>query len=438
MLTLALPPANIGALGAVCWVPALLAVQGRGGGLGFVTGMASCLVAARLAASGIFYAHRSFEADPGWIWVGFSLFGLVAGLALGIAGASVGEPTRERRPWVWAAWTLLAEGALLLYLPAHLALTYHESALALTFARIAGIWLVSYLLWAANFWIADRLKRRRYVPAACIALAATGAAWPFPKPIPAEGGVPIAMIQTSDSQIETLGKLNAEAKRYGAQFAVWPELSAIGIVRNGDTRPLEDLARRSDQVPFVTSYEEPAEPLPYNTATVFAPSGKSAGYRKRKPFAGERALHGAGDRAAFVSVLGHRAGIVICFDTCFPNVIRDAADGEGTSFILAPTLDPPTPHGVVPAIHAAYQPFRSAEIGLPIIRADTTAYSLATDGLGRPIASLQLGESKFAIAHVRPGRQWSSARWVGDGVLYCAGLLAVFGIVSALRQRQRN
>lgn len=435
LLVLALPPSELGYFGWVCWTPAMLGSRGRGVAVGFVTGIAVCLLAAWLAATGLPYPEKRAEGDPGWIYVGFAIFGLVAGFLLAVMAAAQGT-IDWRRGVVWAAWAVLAEAALLVYLPAHIALTQWENGFVLFLASIGGIWMASYLVWAVNIMLSGLLAEKRYGLAALVAglCLLTQPLWNlFPRP---EGTLDVAMIQTEAADEETLAALNRRAGQMGATLAVWPELSGTGLAPGGNTTALVGLAAQPRQPPFVTSYPDASRPMPYNTAAVFSTGGESMPYRKRKPFAGERAIHRAGDLAVAVDVPGARAGLNICFDTCFPSIMRDTARLAGVDLILLPTLDPPTPHGVVQAIHAAYTPFRSAEIGVPIVRAEATAWSMATDHRGRVIARLGLESDRVLVAKVRPASRKPAALLIGDGFLIVCGLIVVWGGYRGFRSRE--
>ncbi|MBX7132331.1 MAG: carbon-nitrogen hydrolase family protein [Fimbriimonadaceae bacterium] len=432
LLVLALPPSGFGFLGWICWVPAMVGCHRRGVAIGFVTGIGVCLIAAALAATGLPYAERRDEGDPGWIYVGFAIFGLVAGFLLAVIASAKG-PINWQRGLVWAAWAVLAEAALLIYLPAHLALTQWNNGFALIVASLGGIWMVSFLVWAVNIFLAEVLTERRYGLAAAVALPFL-VFQPLSTLIPPETGpLPIAMIQTEAADEQALSALNRKAGELGAELAVWPELSGMGLAPGGKTDALVKLATQPGQPPFVTSYPDASRPKPFNTASVFSVTGESGRYRKRKPFAAEQAIHQAGDQAVAVEALGARAGLNICFDTCFPNVMRDTARLPDVNLILLTTLDPPTPHGVIQAIHASYTPFRSAELGVPIIRAEATAWSMATDHRGLVIARLGLEKDSILIAKVSPQSRKPVALYVGDGfLLVCAGL-AVWGMISRFR-----
>src|SRR5688572_1787541 len=104
LFLLALPPSGFGFLTWFCLVPLLVSVHGRGLAAGVLGGIATCLFSAGLANWGIFYERSIPDGDPGWIYTGLVLFGLIFGIiawlfaetrpmtlmkALGLAGFAV-------------------------------------------------------------------------------------------------------------------------------------------------------------------------------------------------------------------------------------------------------------------------------------------------------------------------------------------------------------
>lgn len=63
--------------------------------------------------------------------------------------------------WWFAALATLLEAVLLVKLPAHLALSQYRNAFFVQLASIGGIWMVSFLIWWANFALANCLQGDR-------------------------------------------------------------------------------------------------------------------------------------------------------------------------------------------------------------------------------------------------------------------------------------
>lgn len=422
LLAVSLPPIGWG-FGAICLVPVLYGTSRIGGAAGFAAGMAVCLLAAALLAKGLLVGPSVMDGDPGWTYTGFALFGLLIATVLLLRAA---VPRIGGRPWSIAAWAILLEIPLLAYLPAHLGLTQGKSTLMLEVCSWTGIWGVSFLVWWANFQLADWLRESRWKPS--IALLATLAFASVPWLAPERGDFVVAALQTRSSELDELAALNARAGEMGARLVVWPELSALAIASGGRTSALVGLAKQPDQPPFVTTFPDDAEPKPFNVGALFSREGESTRYRKRKPFAAERQMHQAGSAPASASVDGHKFALCICFDSCFPTVIRASALEPGVEFLVLPSLDPDTPRGIAQALHGAWTPFRAAESGLPIIRSEITAWSQIVDSRGRLIAEAPPGQGVVITGAIRPGQRWTFYRSAGDWFLVLCGLLALVGL----------
>jgi apolipoprotein N-acyltransferase len=297
-------------------------------------------------------------------------------------------------------------------------------------ASAGGIWAVSYVVWLLNFMLAQGyVARSKKVMAACGAFlglyfglnAFTG----FPRP----GEMKVGMLQTDTQVLDVLAVYNAEAKEQGAEIVVWPELAGQASAPFGLTDQLLELASRPDQAAFVTSFEDGNEMLPYNAAAIFSSEGESERYRKRKLFGGESNFHQRGSAPASARVGGVTYGINICFDSCFPLIMRDTAMLEDVSMVLLPTLDPIGPYGTVQAFHAAYTPFRAAEMGVPIVRTDTTAYSMVVDARGVIVAQMRSGYEGVTLAEVTPERRDTLYRRLGDWFLVLCGFIVVAGLI---------
>lgn len=419
LLAFALPPHGWAGLGWFVFVPALMALRGKGFAFGFGSGVLISLVAAYIDKSGFLVAAGVEDGTPDWIFAGFLLFGVIAGIAMGLWSAS--DRMREG-PWVLTAWAVLFEAALLIYLPAHMALTQSRSTAMLELASWTGVWGVSYLVWLANFAIAGApIKHKVMFVVAGVLLSVS---W-----LPAEqGALSIAMIQTRSSDEDLLKKLNLEAGKSGALLSVWPELSGQVMAAGGRTEDLQRVARTAGQPPYITTYEEPADPMPFNVARIVSDTGMSEPYQKRKPFAGERQMHAAGSTPVAATVGNVTYGMNICFDSCFPAIMRDTARLPNVGIILLPTLDPDTPYGITQSLHAAYTPFRAAELGVPIIRSDITAHSMAVDSHGRVVAELGNESDQVLIANVQAGKRWTFVTMAGDWFLAVCALIAFAGL----------
>jgi apolipoprotein N-acyltransferase len=215
---------------------------------------------------------------------------------------------------------------------------------------------------------------------------------------------------------------------------VWPELSAQSI----PNRELLILAREPGQAPFLTTFPDQVAPLPHNVLAMFSRDGESAHYFKRKPFAAERSMHAAGSQPVSVSYLGTRIGLGICFDECYPAVMRELANDTLPDVIAIPSLDPATPYGVIQAMHGAFTPFRAAELGTPFVRSEITGYSQIVERDGMIVGELAAGREGMMVADIHLGSRHTVYRTLGDWFLYlCALSLATQGLRQVIRKRRQ-
>lgn len=427
LFVLALPPAGQAWLGWIALAPALALAHGRGFARGFAIGLAVLVLSAVIGHFGLIYRPGIPDGDPGWTYGGFGLFGVAVGLTFGVFG-EVKDCTWGRL-FVLAAWSVLFEALLLTFVPGHVALTQARTPGMLALASATGIWGVSYLLWLSNMAVALAWRRREFkplaLPAFALVVALVAGAWLWR---PERGDYRVGALQTTARDIETLSRLNAEAGAKGARVVVWPEGSAEQIAPRGSVAPLRALAANPGQPPIVAGFEDDLEPKPHNCASLFTGSGESSRYFKRRPFGAEPTVHTAG-KLPVTAKLGDRTiGFAICFDTCFPSTMREAAQ-PGVEFMVVPTMDPISPFGIVQGLHAAYLPFRAAETGLPMVRSDTSAFSSVVDARGFVVAESGCGTEESLTADIRPGRRWTLYSALGDWFLWLCGGAALAAIV---------
>ncbi len=392
-------------------VPLLLATRGRGFLVGFLAGLGAVFFAAWLSTTGVLYGVPRGTTNDGWVYTGFGIFGGPFAVLFAVWGdrGSVRFPL-----WAFAALATLLEATLLVKLPSHLALSQYRNAAMVQLASVGGIWLVTYLVWWTNL----LLSQRRWWAFATPALAFVfGGMW-----LPFRGETRrLAAFQTASVEEADLRRGQDEATGKGAALVVWPEFAGMLLASQGDTRALRDFGGAA----FVTSFPDGASPLPHNTAALFVRGAESPPYWKRKLFGEETKMHAPGSRA----VVAGDVGLNVCYDSCFPNVIRDSAR-LGASVVALPTNDPPSTHAFIAAMHAAYSPFRAAESGVAFARADSGAYSLIVDVRGRIVAEAPPGE-RVLVAEAVVGPRWTVSRLLGNWWLAVCGGWVVWGIVRA-------
>jgi len=419
LLVLALPLGEHAWLGWFAIVPLILATRDQRIILGVVGALLTIGVAAWIATTGVFYQHRT-AGDSVVIFGACGKFAFVLGVVLAVS-SDVGA--WRRPPWFFAALATLIEACTLFELPVHLALTQYRNLALMPLASIGGVWVVSFLLWWCNFHIA-RLPVKRMaawiVGVAALSLLSPNLGFRASGPVQR-----FAAIQVSDPDERNLLDVQSEASKASPEFVVWPEFAGMAYVGATDA-PLRDLSAQRGIAPLITSFRDDARPLPHNVAALFTGGDESARYAKRKLFGGEKNMHAPGDRAVAVPYRDGTVGLCICFDSCFPEAIRETARLPGVSVIALPTIDPPTANYFMAGMHAAYTPFRCAESGVALVRSDGNAYSQIVDSTGRIVAEHGPGDGLLS-GSVPVGRRWTVYGVLGDWFLLVCGLLAVFG-----------
>jgi len=409
MFVQALPPFSFSALAWIAFMPLIAVVQGKGGLFGFVCGIVAGLTSALLSTTRMIGDPVIPDGTFAWNYVGLMVYGVV----LGILFIFVGE-LKERtwaRVFQFASLALFAECLTYLKLPAHLGLTQYASSPLVHLSSVIGLYGVTWLVWLVNFTIlAPRLRWWPLLGACFTGMATflpTAEVWQHKiRHIAPKTGGEIAIVQSSNG----VDKLLALTQKSG--IIVWPETP----VSWSDRQKITDFASHSSAT-IITSMHDQFEPLPHNAAYAFHGSGVSEPYFKRKPFGSESNEITRGDSPKVVEVNGKRIGLNICFDSCFPWVIRDTAR-LNPDLIALPTLDPRSPNGFIQAIHASFTPFRAAENGVPIARAEWTTWSMIVDADGDILmANEEPGNEMLASANLKEHAHPTVYRAVGEWVL---------------------
>jgi apolipoprotein N-acyltransferase len=134
-----------------------------------------------------------------------------------------------------------------------------------------------------------------------------------------------------------------------------------------------------------------------------------------------------------------RIGVLICFEAAFPDMSRvDAV--HGARLIVYQTSDSTFQQSWAPAQHAALAAVRAAETGRPAVQAALTGVSAAFDASGRMLA--WLGTSRRGVALVRVGLPPASALTpfdqAGDVVPWTAIAVAALAAVVGLGTARRG
>ncbi len=433
LITLAMPLGEKGALILVALVPLLYATKEKGAIAGFLGGLGAIFWFAYLTTTGWLSEIKHLEPSSGWNYTACGLYAFVFAIFFAIWA----DGKNSKRPiWWLAALAVALESVLLSQIPAHLGLALYRDRVAMMISTMGGIWLVSYVAWLINFAIVQSNKSWR-IPITAISIALL--LWkgqgsrPLGIAIPGTSIAAVAQFQdgSEDAMEAATQKLN-----HRTQFVVWPEFGGIMFAPRGDTSKLKELSRSTPAI--VTSFPDDHSPLPFNVASVTNKGYESERYQKRKLFAGEKNMHTPGSKAVAVPlerVFGN-VGLNICFDSCYPSVIRETAALPGVKVIALPTIDPESKNHFVAAMHAAYTPFRAAENGVSIVRCDGRFGSMFVNRYGNIETELK-DEQKATYGLLQPHRRWTPYQTLGDWWLYLSWLVAIgYPINQALAKRK--
>lgn len=433
LFCLCLPLGEQAYLAPVAFAPLFASVRKTRFVVGFVAALVTIFVAAKLSETGVFYREKFFspDANAAWIYSGYGLFGVPVALV----AALFAEPKlQEWQAWKFAGLAAIGESALEFYLPAHLALSQYRSGGVMLLTSIIGIYGISALLWWANLWLAQQ-PFKEWLWAAPILLVFDASLSAVP--LPASNGTPlkVALLQVPVDDDAKIVESMQEAKRQRADLAVWPEFGGIIFQASQGNSKLRKVAEET--VPFVTSYPDNSRPKPFNVASLFEAMSESGFYRKQHLFGGESQQHLPGSATVAVPFSGIKLGLLICFDSCFQDITRKTVNKDEADLIALPTIDPIAPHHFLAAIHSSYTPFRSAESGVSIVRADANAFSMVTDSWGR--IGLITGAEQGVFVH----KVWAEKHWTvlgSIGLLYRrpSSWLVFFVLLRHLKRASRS
>ncbi|MFJ5997511.1 apolipoprotein N-acyltransferase [Streptomyces sp. NPDC092370] len=288
---------------------------------------------------------------------------------------------------------------------------------ALRLASVGGVWLLSYLLVAANVAVTVLLAvRRARVPAVAglvVTAAATSAAWTF-SPRPAvDGQIKVAVVQPGvvvgpDSRFAREEQLTRRLAGQDLDLIVWGE-SSVGFDlgdRPGLARRLAALSRATGADILVNvDARRSDKPGIYKSSVLVGPDGLTGErYDKMRlvPF-GEyipaRSLLGwatsvgkaasedrrRGSQPVVMNIGDHlRVGPLVCFETAFPDMTRHLTQ-EGVDVLIGQSSTSTFQHSWAPGQHASLAALRAAETGRPMVHATLTGVSAVYGPDGRRV-----------------------------------------------------
>lgn len=351
----------------------------------------------------------------------FGSLGLVLAFTAGFA--SMGKklhPTFE--PFFIACAGVTAELIAVHIFPVNVAISQYQNPAMLRLASVTGIWGVSFLIWLVPAAIISMAHKSKAAwPAFAVAVVALIASSTVGFPTPHDGKVlRIAAVQTVDPYE---AKVQTAKMRGRADVVVWSEQHLDQKI----LYPSE--AARENQLYVVADFAvKPSKGKLFNTACIFAPSGKEiAQQRKRYPFGIENLTYAPGNESHPVQCKGFKAGLAICYDTQFTTVIRDLAR-KGAEIVFVPIHDPALPNSLLNYLHGTVIPFRAAENGLPIACAEVNGLSSIIDGSGRYIARAPTQSICSVSAPVRLRTAKTFATRYGDWFAWACVVGMVYGL----------
>jgi len=347
----------------------------------------------------------------------------------------------------------------------------HPAVLAL--AALGGVWLVSFALVAANTGILILLVARP-VPArligaagAAIAVAAGPVAFAFTSASPVSRPVTVAVVQPGvvhnpKISVDASQRLSAGLHRDRPDLIVWGESSVAYDLSLSKYAPLRrqlqalsaadgaQLLVNQDSIAPNGDKSKVALLVGSNgidgryVKTRLVPFGEYIPFRQQLGWltkiskaAPQNMIPGTGAHVLRVTTRGGpvRIGVLICFESAFPDMSRVDTD-QGAQLIVYQTSDSTWQAGWewVQAQHAALGALRAAETGRPALQAALTGDSAAFDARGRLLA--WKGSEFRGVAVVRLGLPPVSARTLydrlGDYVPWVAVVIAALAAAVAL------
>jgi apolipoprotein N-acyltransferase len=354
----------------------------------------------------------------------------------------------------------------------------HPAILAL--AALGGVWLVSFVLVAANTGILIALVARpipvRLIGAACalIALAAGPVAFALTPASPVSRNVTIALVQPGvvhnpKISVDASQRLSADLRGDHADLIVWGESSVaydLSLAKYASLlHQLERLSAADGAQLLVNQDSVAPDGDKSKVALLIGSNGVDGRYIKTRlvplgeyiPFrqelgwltkiskaAAQNMVPGTGAQVLHVTMPSGQPpltiGVLICFESAFPDMSRVDTD-HGAQLIVYQTSDSTWQASWewAEAQHAALSALRAAETGRPVVQAALTGDSVAFDARGRLLA--WKGPSFRGVALVRLGLPPASARTLydrlGDYVPWTAVAIAALAAAVALLRTGR-
>jgi apolipoprotein N-acyltransferase len=349
----------------------------------------------------------------------------------------------------------------------------HPAVLAL--AAVGGVWLVTVALVMANTGLVILLVSRRGgaavvgVAGTVLAVAAGPAAFALTAAAPVARTLTVALVQPGPTASPVLRadasqRLSAGLRRGHPGLIVWGE-SSIAFDLDTDTALRQQIERLSaaDGSQILVNQDAvapgggkskvavlmgPGGIAGRYTKTRLVPFGEYIPFRQQLSFltrisraAPQNMTPGTGAHTLTVTAPGGplRVGVLICFESAFPDMAASDAD-QGAQLIVYQTSDSTFQASWALAQHAALAALRAAETGRPAVQAALTGDSAAFDARGRLLAWAGAGDRGVLTARLAlpPARARTPFDRYGPYVPWTAVVIAAAAAVTALVRAARG
>lgn len=344
----------------------------------------------------------------------------------------------------------------------------HPVVLAL--AAVGGIWLITFVLVAANTGIAIAVTAAGLVgralgaAAALLAIASAPAAFALTSAeyaVPPAGHLKLALVQPglqNGPRRRLAEEVRLTARGPRADLVVWAE-SSVGYNLYADHAILHELQRLSASIRTQLLISQDAVSpagAKLKVAALIGPGGIEETYTKSRlvpfgeyiPFrsalgwlssisraAPQNMVAGNGARVLHAVLPGGRRlpfGVLICFESSFPDMAV-ADTKHGAQVLIYQTSDSTFQGSWAPEQHASLAALRAAETGRPAVQAALTGDSVAFDARGRLLA--WAGTTDRGALHVTLALPQISVRTpfdrLGDYVPWIAITVVIIAIAGA-------
>jgi apolipoprotein N-acyltransferase len=351
----------------------------------------------------------------------------------------------------------------------------HPVVLAL--AATGGIWLITFVLVAANTAIVIALTAARLpsrgigVAFALLAVAAGPVAFALTADeyrVPPTGRVTLALVQPGLASgprglLDTEIMLSTGTPR--SDLVVWGE-SSVGYDLDTAHRVLHKIQRLSAAIGTqVLVSQDAVSPTGAKSkvAVLIGPAGIEQSYTKTRlvpfgeyiPFrsvlgwltsiskaAPQNMVSGKGTKVLHAVLPDSRRlrfGVLICFESSFPDMSA-VATNRGAQVLIYQTSDSTFQGSWAPEQHASLAALRAAESGRPAVQAALTGDSVAFDSRGRQLA--WAGTADRGVIRVKLALPPASVRTpfdrLGDYVPWFAIAVVVIAAALGVARRQRG